>query len=540
MQDAGRLRTEIAHIVVADRVGSSQLTLETKARLDAEMREAISGFDAIRESAGGDSIVADSGDGLVLIMFGDPARAAECAEYLHEAVAAHTDVPLRIGVHSGPVVRRIDVTGRPNAIGPGIDKAQRVMTCADGTGIVVSDVFAETLRALDDWRDRLEDLGDCAVKHGEVIHVYRVRPQPIPASAPLTHADSPRIDSPRVDAPGGAVPLDSRYYIVRDTDEEFQDALLQRHSLVLVKGPRQIGKTSLLARALARADRTGSRIVLTDFQAFSSGDFSSDGRFYRALEYQLASQLGLDPASLTTWNEWLGANSNLERFVQDQILAAVPGHVIWAMDEVDRMFVQPFASDFFGMLRSWHNRRALRAEGPWSRLTIAIAYATEAHLFITDLNQSPFNVGTRLRLADFSLDETEELNRRYESPLGSVADLERFWRLTGGHPYLCRRGLDVLIQRECTFADLEAIATDDEGPFGDQLRRMLVGVTNDSELVTEVQSVLRGSGALTPEGFYRLRSAGVLAGDGPRTARMRSELYGRYLIRQGYGSSGAA
>ena len=66
----------------------------------------------------------------------------------------------------------------------------------------------------------------------------------------------------------------------------------------------------------------------------------------------------------------------------------------------------------FGLFRSWHNERSLNPDGPWGRLTLAIVYATEAHLFITDLNQSPFNVGTRLTLEDFTFEQVAELNGR--------------------------------------------------------------------------------------------------------------------------------
>ena len=74
-----------------------------------------------------------------------------------------------------------------------------------------------------------------------------------------------------------------------------------------------------------------------------------------------------------------------------------------------------YSADVFGLFRSWHNARSLNPGGPWSRLTLAIAYATEAHLFITDLNQSPFNVGRHIQLLGFDQDQTEELNRRYGS-----------------------------------------------------------------------------------------------------------------------------
>src|SRR5205823_8759257 len=83
-------------------------------------------------------------------------------------------------------------------------------------------------------------------------------------------------------------------------------------------------------------------------------------------------------------------------------------------------------------------------EGPWSRLTLVIAYATEAHLFIADVNQSPFNVGTRVTLEDFTLEEVADLNDRCGAPLRDSGEVQRFYHLVGGHPYLVRRGLHAM------------------------------------------------------------------------------------------------
>jgi hypothetical protein len=91
--------------------------------------------------------------------------------------------------------------------------------------------------------------------------------------------------------------------------------------------------------------------------------------------------------------------------------------MVWFMDEADKLFGVPFASDFFGLVRSWHNSRATEPGSAWSRFTVVIGYATEAHLFIQDLNQSPFNVGRQLPMRNFSVEETAELNLRYGSPL---------------------------------------------------------------------------------------------------------------------------
>ena len=159
-------------------------------------------------------------------------------------------------------------------------------------------------------------------------------------------------------------------------------------------------------------------------------------------------------------------------------------------------------------------------------------HATEPHLFIQDLNQSPFNVGTKIALQDFTPEQVGELNRRYNSPLKSAEQTKRYYELVGGNPFLVRRGLQELSKPGVTVEAFEKNADQDEGPFGDHLRRMLVLLAKDAELSAAVRSVLAGSPKMSRDSFFRLRSAGVMAGDSAEEARMRCRLYASYLGRQ--------
>jgi hypothetical protein len=162
-------------------------------------------------------------------------------------------------------------------------------------------------------------------------------------------------------------------------------------------------------------------------------------------------------------------------------------------------------------------------------LTLAIAYATEAHLFITDMHQSPFNVGTRLTLEDFTFEQVAELNRRYGSPLRDAAEVARFYRFVGGQPYLVSRGLHEMVMHNLDLATVAEHAARDEGLFSDHLHRILVFLVKDAELCDAVREVLRGRLCPEQRSFYRLRSAGVLTGDSARAARPRNQLYATYL-----------
>ncbi|HRJ26079.1 MAG TPA: AAA-like domain-containing protein [Fimbriimonadaceae bacterium] len=326
---------------------------------------------------------------------------------------------------------------------------------------------------------------------------------------------------------GGAVPPDSPFYVERPTDTEFIGALAKNESILLVKGPRQMGKTSLIGRGARFARSQNWRIAMTDFQKLSSTPLASDERFYMLLARMLAKSLQFEYDFEEEWIDVFGANMNLDNFIRALIESSdVP--LVWFMDEADKLFGAAFASDFFGLVRSWHNSRATEPDGPWSRFTVVLGYATEAHLFIQDLNQSPFNVGRQLDLQDFDAAAVGELNRRYDSPL-NAAQIGALMALIGGQPFLVRRALDVVARGAMTFDELLATADRDDGAFGDHLKRILISVTQIPGVVEALRASLQSPALGDTDGYHRLLAAGVVHQISDRTIQLRCELYRRYM-----------
>lgn len=342
----------------------------------------------------------------------------------------------------------------------------------------------------------------------------------IPSSGPETV---------RLEPIGGAVPLDSRFYVERASDALFINALKAHESIVLVKGPRQVGKTSLLARGLQAARSAGTKILLTDFQKLNSSALDSADAFYKTMGLAIADKLDLDPPE-KNWDEGRSASSNFERFFT-RALHEIGTNCVWAMDEVDRVFGTDYASDFFALLRSWSNERSLDPGSPFGGLSVAVSYATEAHLFISDVNMSPFNVGTRITLEDFTIEQVADLNDRHGSPLSGSGELTRFYAFLHGHPFLVRRAFNELVSQGISLDEFEAQAERDDGFFGDHLRRILVLLAKDAGLRAVVRDVTNGKAAPDRESFNRLKSAGLIRGLAPEDFRMRCGLYQRFLQR---------
>lgn len=351
------------------------------------------------------------------------------------------------------------------------------------------------------------------------------------AVSPLSPVDAAR------ESIGGAVPLDSLFYLARPADDLFCPAVAGGDSLVLVKGPRQSGKSSLLARGLQQARRAGAVTVAVDFEALPPQDIQSLDALCLRLAAHLSAQLDIETAVVPkdVWKPVLGPGTNLERFLMRHVLSEIDAPLVWAMDGVDRLFTRPFGGEFFSLLRTWHEKRALEPQRPWRRLTIALACATEAHLFIRDLNKSPFNVGTRVELTDFSREQVADLNRRYGSPLTSEGEMAAFYGLVAGHPYLVRRGLHEMAaalapHRRLSLDELVRCGADEDGPFGDHLRRLAQRLEDDPELLAAALDALQGK-ACPPDFFFRLRSAGVLMGE-VDAIQPRCGLYAAYLTRR--------
>jgi len=70
------------------------------------------------------------------------------------------------------------------------------------------------------------------------------------------------------------VPLD-RVFTSCGNRREFLTAICRQDSIVLVKGARQMGKTSLMARGLQLARQNGDRVIMTDFQKLNTKHLES-------------------------------------------------------------------------------------------------------------------------------------------------------------------------------------------------------------------------------------------------------------------------
>lgn len=331
-------------------------------------------------------------------------------------------------------------------------------------------------------------------------------------------------------SPEGTMANHSPYYVDRKSDREAIRALYEsKGATIAIKGSRQMGKSSLLNRIFSEGYEQGMKSAFIDFQLIEKATIERADTFYRQFCGMLAWEFGLEDRTKDVWRNALGHVQNSTNYLEGYILDQIPNTpILLAMDEVERMFSSPFRSDFFSMLRVWHNNRA--RGGDWSRLNLVLVTSTEPYQLITDLNQSPFNVGTVVELSDFNLEQVEELNQRHGNPLNS-GELQELIRLLGGHPYLTRKSLYLVSTHRMRFKDLLIQAYEDDGPFGDHLRNHLFRMNAYPELQDGFLQVIHHKRCANEHIFFRLRGAGLVKRTGVEIFP-RNLLYTTYFERR--------
>jgi TolB-like protein len=169
------LQLEIAHVLFIDIVGYSKLLINEQHESLHELNRIVRNTDAFRGAdSAGKLTCLPTGDGMALAFATTPDAPVRCALQIGKALQNHPELKVRMGVHSGPVNGMTDVNDRANVAGVGINIAQRVMDCGDAGHILLSKRVAEDLAQYRHWQPYLHNLGECEVKHGEVIFLVNL------------------------------------------------------------------------------------------------------------------------------------------------------------------------------------------------------------------------------------------------------------------------------------------------------------------------------------------------------------------------------
>ena len=332
---------------------------------------------------------------------------------------------------------------------------------------------------------------------------------------------------PDLELPDGQVPLESAFYVERPPIEaDCYEEIVKPSALIRIKAPRQMGKSSLLARILAHAESQGYRTVHLSFQEAEEDCFETLDGLLQWLCASIAYSLGL-PAQLDRfWAEPLAKKQKCGNYLQDYIFPKVNAPLVLGLDEVDRVFpYEKSASEFLSMLRAWHDAR--KNDPNWQRLRLVITHSKEVYGPL-DINQSPFNVGLPIELPEFTQAQVADLAQRHGLDLGP--QLQDLRQMIGGHPYLVRLALYTLARGRTTWDEFLELAPTQGGPYGEHLRHHLTILMEQEKLRQAMYTVVMAPGPVQIDdtAAFQLRGMGLIRAQGD-TAEPLGDLYRRYF-----------
>jgi len=174
-ESSSDVKFEIGHVLFIDIVGYSKLLISEQSELLQTLKEIVRATEQCSlADAEGKLLRLPTGDGAALVFRTSPEAPVLCALEISKALKSHPELPVRMGIHSGPVNEITDLNEQANIAGAGINIAQRVMDCGDAGHVLISKRVADDLEQYPQWRPYLHEFGECEVKHGVRIHAFNL------------------------------------------------------------------------------------------------------------------------------------------------------------------------------------------------------------------------------------------------------------------------------------------------------------------------------------------------------------------------------
>jgi hypothetical protein len=236
---------------------------------------------------------------------------------------------------------------------------------------------------------------------------------------------------------GGTVQAGGGVYLERRADRDLLEHC-RAGDFTYILTSRQLGKSSLMIRTAERLADEGVLPVVVDLTEF--GAQATAEQWYKGFLFAVQDQLGLRTSAAEWWDAHAehDFSHRFTRYLGEVVLAERTERIVIFVDEIDTTLRLAFTDDFFAAIRFLYQKRA--ANPAFQRLSfVLIGVATPGDL-IKDAARTPFNIGHRIDLTDFTLDEAAQLAEPLAIP--EPAGRERIgWilRWTGGHPYLTLR-----------------------------------------------------------------------------------------------------
>jgi len=244
-------------------------------------------------------------------------------------------------------------------------------------------------------------------------------------------------------------------YVERSADKQLKYIIedMQRPGYVLVA--RQMGKTNLLFNARRNLESNSRKFVYIDL----SNNFSTERECYEFIIGSILDVLDdelweirdeIDKISIRTITDHVFYTKSLLK-----ILRHLNRDLVIILDEIDALRTSEYSDNIFAVIRSNYFARSNFPE--LEKLTYILSGVIEPKDLIKDRNKSPFNIGEKIYLDDFSREEFGDFISKSKLELSSHL-IEHIFSWTNGNPRLT---FDICSDVETILNEKESIKKED-------------------------------------------------------------------------------
>jgi hypothetical protein len=260
--------------------------------------------------------------------------------------------------------------------------------------------------------------------------------------------------------------------IHRSGEDNWDERLLKPHALIKIHAPFEFGKTSLIHRMLDRAEKKKHITICLDLDDIQAESFQDASKFFRELFHLIIIELDKkqdfdEPISLDLYDRLvspLNPKNKIKEmpaskeYLQYLIIKMSNRPFTLAINKIDRLIdfyktvnQHDTANQFLSLWRSVHEA-SKRSSSILKEFRLILAYSTpqiEEYIPIIH-NKSPFNVGHKIELEEFTLSEVSKLAKQKGLTLeeGQIAEL---MKSIGGIPHLIQLILDYFKETGVSF-----------------------------------------------------------------------------------------
>ena len=319
-------------------------------------------------------------------------------------------------------------------------------------------------------------------------------------------------------------------YIERDSIEHKCYKTIETScAFIRIKGPWQMGKTSLMAKILDHAHKYGFHTVRLSCQAAGSRVLNDHELLLKWICFNTARELGLNPSIEDHWDSIFGPSNMFKDYFAEYLLPKIGSGLVLALDEVDLVLQNPgLAKDFQGLLRSLHEEGTFGRKKEFQKIRFIIAHSFE---YQADINQSPFNVGLPIVMTLFDLAQTLDLSRRFGLDL-TEDQLHEIMELFNGHPFLLQEAFGAIASGNITLQEISSGMHIENILFGDHLSHFSMLLESKPDLKQAMKEVVHAETpvALSSSNILSLKSLGLITVE-VSGAKAVNRLYKEYFCR---------